>query len=164
MYQPYPSGRQPTEPIERPQPPSSVLMAVRFMYAGAAVSAISLVISLATVGNLRASLHRAAPKLTPSQLHSAEIVLVSFSVISALIGVGLWIWMARMNRAGKNWARIAGTVLFGLETLLLVLGLGRAGAAAGSLFAILPWLIGLGAVVFLWRRDSTEYFNANRGG
>jgi hypothetical protein len=114
------------------------------------------------VGNLRASLHRAAPKLTPSQLHSAEVVLVAFSVISALIGVALWLWMARMNRVGKSWARVLGTVFFGLQTLLLVLGLGRAGAAAGSLFAFVPWLIGLGAVVFLWRRESTDYFNASR--
>jgi len=25
-------------------------------------------------------------------------------------------------------------------------------------FPVLTWLIGLGAVVFLWRRESTEFF------
>jgi len=67
--------------------------------------------------------------------------------------------MAMMNKAGKSWARIAATVLFGLDTLLLLLGVARAGAAAGTLVSILTWLIGLGAVIYLWRKDASAYFN-----
>jgi hypothetical protein len=163
MYQPYPSAGQPPEPAQRPQPPASVVMAVRFMYAGAVVSAISLVVGLATIGNLRSTLHSADPKLTPSQLHSLEVFLVGLSIVTGIVGIGLWIWLALMNKAGKNWARIVGTVLFCIDTLLLLLGLARAGAAAGTLFSILTWVTGLGAVIFLWRRDSTDYFNAARG-
>jgi hypothetical protein len=162
MYQPYPSAGQPPEPSARPGPPASVVMAVRFMYAGAAVSAIDLIIGLVTVGSLRSNLHKADPSLTPSQLHSAEVFLVGVSVVIGLLGVGLWIWMAMMNKAGRNWARILGTVLFGIDTLFLAYGLARTGAAAGTLVSIVTWLIGLGAVVYLWRRDSTEYFNALR--
>ena len=29
----------------------------------------------------------------------------------------LWLWMARANGQGRNWARIMSTVLFGLATL-----------------------------------------------
>lgn len=163
MYQPYPSAGQPPESAPRRQPPASVVMAVRFMFAGAVVSAISLIISLATIGNLRTVLHQRDPKLTASQLHSLEGFLVGTAVITGIIGIGLWIWMALMNRAGKSWARIVGTVLFGIDTLFLLAGLVQAGAAAGALVSILTWLVGLGAVVFLWRRDSTEYFNAYRG-
>jgi len=159
MYQPYPSAGQAPEPVRR-EPPPSVVMAVRFMYAGAVVSAISLVVELATLGNLKASLHKASPKLTPDQLHNLQTVVVVGSVAIGLISIGLWIWMALMNKAGKSWARVVATVLFGLDTLFLLLGLVRAGAAAGTLVSILTWLIGLGAVVFLWRRDSTEYFTA----
>jgi hypothetical protein len=163
MYQPYPSSGKAPEPAARPEPPASVIMAVRFMYAGAVVSAVSLIVGLATIGNLRSTLHSADPKLTPSQLHSLETFLIVLSVVTGVLGIALWIFMAIMNKAGKSWARITGTVLFGIDTLLLLLGLARAGAAAGTLFSILTWLTGLGAVIFLWRRDSTEFFNASRG-
>jgi len=70
------------------------------------------------------------------------------------------VWMALMNKAGKSWARIVATVLFGLDTLFLLLGVVRAGAAASSVVSILIWLIGLGTVILLWRKDSSEYFTA----
>ena len=75
MYQPYPSGGQVPEPV-RPGPPPSVVMAVRLMYAGAVVSAVSLVVGLATVGNLRDALHKSDPSLTPTQLHNLQTVVI----------------------------------------------------------------------------------------
>jgi hypothetical protein len=50
----------------RSEPPASVVMAVRLMYAGAVVSALSLIVGLVTVGGLRDSLHKAQPSLTPT--------------------------------------------------------------------------------------------------
>jgi hypothetical protein len=158
MYQPYPSAGQVPEPM-RPGPPPSVVMAVRLMYAGAVVSAVSLVVGLATIGGLRDSLHKNDPKLTPSQLHNLQTVVVVGSVAIGLISIGLWVWMALMNKAGKSWARIVASVLFGLDTLFLLLGVARAGAAAGTLVSILTWLIGLGAIIYLWRKDASAYFN-----
>ena len=140
-----------------------MVMAVRLMYAGAVVSALSLIVGLVTIGGLRDSLHKAQPSLTPTQLHNLQTVVVVGSVFIGLISIGLWVWMALMNKAGKPWARIVATVLFGLDTLFLLLGVARAGAAAGTLVSILTWLIGLGAVIYLWRRDSSEYFNPQPG-
>ncbi|MBO0814661.1 MAG: hypothetical protein J2P30_05855 [Actinobacteria bacterium] len=137
-------------------------MAVRLMYAGAVVSAVSLIVGLATVGSLRDALHKSDPSLTPTQLHNLQTVVVAGSVAIGLISIGLWVWMALTCKAGKNWARIVSTVLFVLDTLFLLLGLARAGAAASSLVSILTWLIGLGAVIFLWRKDSSEYFIGQR--
>jgi hypothetical protein len=159
MYQPYPSAGQAPEPARR-EPPPSVVMAVRLMYAGAVVSAVSLVVGLATVGSLRTSLHKSRPSLTPTQLHDLQNIVVVGSVVIGLISIGLWVWMALMNKAGKSWARIVATVLFGLDTVFLLLGVARAGAAASSLVSILIWLIGLGAVILLWRKDSSEYITA----
>lgn len=159
MYQPYPSAGQVPEPV-RPGPPPSVVMAVRLMYTGAVVSAASLVVGLATVGSLRTALHKSDPSLTSAQLHDLQTVVIVGSVAIGLISIGLWVWMALMNKAGKSWARIVATVLFGLDTVFLLLGLARAGAAAGTLVSILTWLIGLGAVIFLWRKDASEYFTA----
>jgi hypothetical protein len=159
MYQPYPSAGQAPEPA-RPEPPPSVVMAVRLMYAGAVVTAVGLVVGLATVGSLRTALHKSDPSLTPTQLHNLQTVVIVGSVAIGLISIGLWVWMALMNKAGKSWARIVATVLFVLDTLFLLLGLARAGAAASSLVSVLTWLIGLGAIILLWRKDSSGYFTA----
>src|SRR5262245_62233453 len=148
MYQPYPSAGQGPEPL-RPGPPASVVMAVRLMYTGAVVSGLSLIIGLATVGSLRSALHKSDPSLTPSQLHNLQTVVIVGSVAIGVISIGLWLWMALMNKAGKSWARIVATVLFGLDTLFLLLGLARDGAAASSLVSLLIWLIGLGGVILM---------------
>ncbi len=111
MYQPYPSSGQMPEPV-RPEPPDSVLTAVKLMYAGAVVSALSLIVGVATIGSLRSALQRANPSYTSSQLHTAEVAGVVFIVVFGLIGVGLWIWMAMANKRGANWARIVATVFF----------------------------------------------------
>jgi len=41
------------------------------------------------------------------------------SVAFGLAVVSLWLWMARANGQGRNWARILSTVLFVLATLQL---------------------------------------------
>ncbi len=159
MYQPYPSGGD-GPPSARPQPPPSVQTAVKLMYAGAAVSAISLIISLATIGSFRSSLHKAAPQLTDAQLHSAEITAIAIGVIVGLIGIGLWVWMALANRAGMSWARIIASVLFGLDTLLIVISTTQPAELLSRVVSIVIWLIGLGTIVLLWRKDASEYYAA----
>ena len=162
MYQPYPSsGKQP--PAEqRPEPPRTVQNAVKFMYAGAAVSAIYLIASLATVGNLKGDIHSAQPKLTPSQVNSLSNFLLVSTIVLGLVGIGLWIWMSWANRQGKNWARITSTVLFGLYTIETFSTLSQTRAVLALAFAIVIWLIGLGAVILLWRPESTAFFKAPR--
>ena len=64
-----------------------------------------------------------------------------------LIGVLLWVWMAWANNKGRNWARIVASVLFGLNTISLLLSPGR--ASITIIFEILGWLVGLGAIVIL---------------
>jgi len=162
MVQPDPSAGRMPEPV-RPGPPPSVVMAVRLMYTGAVISAVSLILGLATVGSLRDSLRKSNPTLTPAQLHSLQIVFLVGSVVIGLISIGLWVWMALMNKAGKSWARIVAAVLFGLYTLYLLFVAARAGVVAGALVPILTWLIGLGAIIYLWRRDASEYFNPQAG-
>jgi len=160
MVQPDPSAGRMSAPAH-PGPPAPVVMALRLMYAGAVVSAVSLVVGLATVGSLRTALHKSQPSLTPTQLHDLQTVVVVGSVAVGLISIGLWVWMALMNKAGKSWARIVASVLFGLNTLMLLLGVASAGVAASLLVSILTWLLGLGAVIYLWRKDSSEYFTAH---
>lgn len=159
-YQPYPTSGQVPEPAQqRPPAPTSVQTAVKLMYAGAALSLIELIVSLATIASLKSAILKKFPHYTSSQVHSAEVAIVAGVVIEAVIAIGLWLWMARANAAGRNYARITGTVLFVVYTLFLLLDLRRPSVGIGLIFAVLVWLAGLGAVVMLWRKDSSEYFN-----
>jgi hypothetical protein len=157
MYQPYPtSGQMPEQ--QRPPVPNSVQTAVKLMYAGAALSFIELVVSLATVGSLKSAIVKRYPHYTSTQVHTAEVSLVAAVVIEAVIAIALWLWMARANGAGRNYARITGTVLFALYALLTLTSLTRPSASVGLVFALLVLVAGAGAVIMLWRKESGPYF------
>jgi hypothetical protein len=157
MVQPYPSGGKPVE-LQRPPAPQSVANAVKLMYAGAAVSTISLVISLADISGTKAAIRKARPSLTATQVNQLNTFIISLAIVSGVLGIALWLWMARANNQGKNWARILSTVLFGLATLDLLSVFGQPKTLLGLVFPLLTWLIGLGAVFLLWRPDSTAFF------
>ena len=157
MYQPYPSTGKPVEP-ERPAAPPSVLNAVKLMYAGAAVSTVSLVVSLVDISGTKTAIRKARPTLTVAQVNQLNTFIITLAIVSGVIGVGLWLWMAKANGQGRNWARILSSVLFGLATLDMFGVLSQPKTLLGLVFPVLTWLIGLGAVILLWRRDSSEFF------
>ena len=157
MYQPYPSGGKPMESL-RPARPAPVLNAVKLMYAGAAVSLVSLVISLTDVSGTKAAIRKARPDLTATQISQLNGFIIGLAIVSGLVGVGLWLWMSWANKEGKNWARIFSTVLFGLATLDLFGVFSQPKTALGLIFPLLTWLIGLGVIVLLWRPDSSRFF------
>jgi hypothetical protein len=141
-------------------PPPSVTGAVRVMYAGAAASVISVIAGLLASGSVKSQIRAARPDLTAAQVSAyAEFDLVSVLIIG-LIGIGLWIWLARMCRDGRRVVRVAGTILFGVDTLLQAFGFREPITFAARIPGLLVWLIGLVAVVLLWRRDAADYFNA----
>ena len=158
MVQPYPSTGKPVEP-ERPAPPPSVLNAVKLMYAGAAVSTVSLVISLVDISGTKAAIRKARPSLSAAQVNQLNTFIISLAIISGVIGIALWLWMARANGQGRNWARIVSTVLFGLATLDLFGVVSQPKTLLSLVFPLLTWLIGAGAVFLLWRGESTAFFH-----
>jgi hypothetical protein len=157
MYQPYPSGGQTVEP-ERPAAPAPVLNAVKLMYAGAAVSTVSLVVSLVNISGTKSAIRKARPTLTVAQVNQLNTLIIALALISGVVGIALWLWMARANSQGRNWARILSTVLFLLATLDLVGVFSQPKTVISLVFPLLTWLIGLGAVFLLWRRPSTAFF------
>ncbi len=162
-YQSYPTTGSEYSP-QPPQAPKSVLNAVKLMYVGAALSVVGLIVGLTSIGSLKNALRQAAinahKPLTASQLHTAEIAGVAFIILIGLIGIGLWLWMARMNGAGKSWARVVATVLFGLSTLSTLTSIARPSATGTRLFGLLDWLVGVGAIVLLYQRESSNYFSS----
>jgi hypothetical protein len=104
----------------RPGVPGSartVRAAVRLMCAGAAVSAVNLIIVLAVIVDIMAGRAVPAHGLTAAQVSQLD----TQAIISCLVPVALWLCMTRANGRGRNWARILFTVLFGLATLTVTL-------------------------------------------
>jgi hypothetical protein len=166
-YQPYPtSGAEPPAagpPAPgRSQPPAPVRYAVMLMYAGAAFSLAGLIVTLVTASSYRTAIHKAFPHYTTTQVHQLASALVTLNMVFAVIEIFLWLLVAWACRGGHNWGRIAGSVLFVLNTALLLFALTRTSATFGFLLSGLIWLAGLGAVVMLWRKESTAYFTPGR--
>ena len=158
MYQPFEQGGEMPPDPTRPDRPRSVQTAVLLMYAGAALSAVSLIVSVLSFHAIERVIRNASSTLTAQQVHNDAIVAVTIAVVESLIAIGLWLLMAWGNNKGLNWARIVATVLFGLNTLFLLLSFVRATVSVSLAFSVLVWLIGLGAIWLLWRKESSEYF------
>jgi hypothetical protein len=141
---------------DRPTPPWQLINASRFMYAGAAIQAIVLIIDLATIGSLK-SVDR---HLAISQFNAD----VGRDVLFDLLVVGLWVWMGWASWRGRYWVRIAATVLFGLDTLLLIRFLFQPSALNFNVVVeVLTWLVGLGAIILVWNGKSTAFHRAQQG-
>jgi hypothetical protein len=73
--------------------------------------------------------------------------------------------MAQSNQAGKSWARVVATLLFGVDTLSLIADINGASALSGTaatrIYGIIVWLIGLAAIILLWQRTSSDYFRGS---
>lgn len=84
------------------------------------------------------------------------------TIVATLIEIALWLGIAQACRRGRNWARVTGTVLFGIHTLgfLGVLANSHPGIGLTKLLTFVGWLIACGAVVFLWQRPSSAFFRA----
>jgi hypothetical protein len=167
MDQPCPPGGQQAGPL-RPPAPAPVLTAVRLMYAGAAVSAVALIIGLALISvDIRAA---ARGRFLGHSLTAPQIrpLIITVWIVFGLVVIALWLWMARADGQGRNWARILSTVLFGLAALQLrgdvTPPAGHAGAGAtvlyysGTALFLAAWLAGAAAVWLLWRPASSAFF------
>jgi hypothetical protein len=87
---------------------------------------------------------------------------VPAAVTQGVLGAALWIFIALACRRGRNWARITGTVLFGLATLDVLGNLSAPQAVAAKVFGAVVWLPGLAAVVLLWRGPSSAFFHGQQ--
>lgn len=162
MFQRYPAGTGQQQAKDRPPAPRSLLNAVKLMYAGAVVSGISVILQFITIAVARSTFRKQHPHYTAAQVHQLVVEAVAQVTLVGVISVGLWIVMARTNLAGRGWARIAASVLFALNTINLIQSVRIYGVQIGLIPDALIWLIGLAAVMFLWRRESSDFFQPSR--
>jgi serine/threonine protein kinase len=135
----------------RPPAPESVVNAVRLMYGGAAYAVVFAICAVLTIDGDRNPFTSITPK--------SEVVVAA---ATCAIQIPLWLWIAQACRRGRNWARIAGTGLFALFTIVIAVVLIRyrhyAAGPVGIVLILVSWLMAAGSVRLLWRPQSSAFF------
>jgi hypothetical protein len=150
-YQPYPAAAQ------RLNVPLSVQNAARLMYAGAGLSLILVIADFARGISIESDISQEFAPYPASQVQGVAADFIGG--FFALIGIGLWIWMAWASKRGRPWSRILATVLFGLFTLF-TLGSIVAIGPASIVFELITLVVGAITMSMLWRAESTAYYQA----
>jgi hypothetical protein len=144
--------------------PASIAMAVKLMYAGAALSLLGLLITFLMRNTIRDAVQKAADDagttMTSTEVDAAVAVAVGFGVVAGLIGVALWLWMASANGKGRKWARTVATVFFGLSVLSTLGSLLQHPPVLSLVTSIVSLVLGAYIIYLLYRPESTQYYNA----
>lgn len=143
--------------------PSSIRTAVRLMYAGAVLAVVNLALAFLATGSLRtetaSSLQSNGSRLTAAQVDAAvsDALLLATSV--GLLGVLLWLLVARTIWRGHAWARVVATVLGVVNVVTTGLAVATgSGAAATLLVPAVSAILAVAIVVLLWRPESSHWF------
>lgn len=158
-----------------PAKPSSVGLAEKLMYGGAAVTLISGLLGLfgdqdAVRESIRESLETAGQAAGDAEVDALVQVGTVTGIIFAVIGAVLWALMGWLNGKGIGWARIVATILGVLGVLLTVVGLfgsalvpgADAGGALSMVLSLVTGVLALAVVVLLWRPDASAFFAARQ--
>jgi serine/threonine protein kinase len=153
---------QPGPRMPGPNPPSSVVSAVKLMYAGAASAVLNAIVGSVVSYDFVHNFFQKQPNVNPASITEGTAFDVTVAIFFGLVGTGLWLWMAYANRNGRPWARILSTVLFGLLTLSLPLSFIEVPDPWTILTGLIQWALGLAALVLLWTGPSNPYFASMR--
>jgi hypothetical protein len=142
--------------------PGPVRRSVRLMLAGGALTAvIGVFIIIVTIAD-RNLLTSNGKALTNAQFTSNLVA----GIIQTAVLVAVWVLMARKNREGRGWARFVASGLAVVSTFYayyIVNSLTVNQTVLGIVYIVANlalWMVGVIAVAFLWRAESSEYFRA----
>lgn len=152
-------------------PPKPLATAVMLMWAGCALSIISL-LSLFFMGDqLGQAMDQGLREGTNGQLTPEQVeqvrglgmgVGIGFAVFFGLVGAALWAWMAVKNKQGRSWARILATVFGAIGILSGLVGVigGGQGNPLNLVLNVLNLAIAIGALFFMWKKENNPYYAA----
>jgi hypothetical protein len=150
-----PQGSVAPGPVPPPVPPTAIKQAVTLMRGGAAVGFIVAIATSLATHDVAFSYSSTSSGTTADSLVGGIIS----GIISGIITAALWLWMAWKTGDGRGWARVLSSIFFGIACLAL---LGSIAPSDRSFIVIIltlvEWGVGLAATVYLWNRESSEFF------
>jgi hypothetical protein len=149
----YPSNNSSGSDGLRGAPPKRVNIAFWLYIAAAALSLISLIISLTTVDASRSALEqqleRQGTTVDQATLDAAIGATITASVVFGLLYLAAYVLFAFFMRRGANWARIVLLVITALSLLDVLSGFGVGAVRV---------LLGVIATVLIFTGDAGPYF------
>ena len=154
------AGNQPAAAPPAPVRPKQVDLGFWLLIAAAVVSAISIPVTISWMnsdGFKDMLAETSTVAISASEMDAIVAISAATTVFFSVVSLAVALLVALFIRKGYNWARIVATIfaalgLFGLANL----------TTAGALMAVLTVLtvlLPVAAVVILWMKPSTEYFN-----
>jgi len=159
LYQAFPGGTGISAEIPE-LPPSTVKNAYYLMLVGAALSIISAIVDFGSrSARMAAERQAGAGRLTLAQVNAGVDLGYAIIIAIGLFTAGLWTWMAFANKAGKPWAGVTSTVLFGLYTVSELFTLSEfTPSKPATAVSVSGWVVGLAAVILIWNKASSAYY------
>jgi len=150
----YPASSSPAPAAGGPvTPPQQVNIAFWLYIVGAALSLISLIVSLATVGSLKDEVQRQlaaqGQQISDSALNATVTASVTFAIVFGILYIAAYVLFAYFMRRGANWARI---VLLVVTVLSLFGILGGFGIGAARV------VVGVIATILIFLKPANDYF------
>jgi len=159
---PAPAASRPNPPgtpgSERPVPPPPMINAVRLMYVGSALAAVSVIAAITTAAALKAGI-RPQYAAAHGGLGAAAAGALAVTIVGGLISIGVWLAMARRTRRGRPRVRVLSLIFFILHSLTVASTYSRGLLTHATWIAgLAEWGVGLAIIVLLWDRRSSAYF------
>lgn len=136
------------------EPPPSVQRAYLLMLVRAALSALSIVVSVVTVDDLRRQLRQAGY----GDFTGVARTAITLAVVLGAVFVVLYVLLALQVRKGRNWARVTTFVIAGLGVLGALTSAAGHATGASQAMSVVTGIVDLAIVVFLASRTSAPWF------
>jgi uncharacterized membrane protein (UPF0136 family) len=147
----------PTEPP--PTPPQDVDRASKILYGLAGLGILNTLLSFTMKAQIRDAIRDRYPDYTADELDSTVNAFLGIAVVVGIVFALIYVLLARKVLQGRNWARIVATILLAFNALNL-LSVGQPQPALLRALGVIAALAAIAALVFLWRRQASEFFSA----
>jgi len=124
------------------------------------VVALSVITTILTFFYLDDIVEAAGVELNSPEADDARTGGIIGAIIGFLIFGALWILLGIFLRKGANWARIVLTVLAALGLAIGLFGLLGEQPAVFLVISIVQMALYVALLVFMWRRESSDYIAA----
>jgi|APMI01.1.fsa_nt_gi hypothetical protein len=147
-------------PVTRPP---AIDKAVLLMKIGAGVAVLSAIVNIAMQSQIDDAMTKWMVdtfKIPAEDAKGSGGTSVLSTVLSTALAVALWWWMAVANGKGRSWARILGTIFFGISVLGSLSVLAVPMPILVKVVSLLSLAVGAAAVWFMWQKESSAYYEA----